>query len=562
MMKKLKILGVLLVSLFLPMLVNAETCNEDCIAKIGDVKYATLQDAVDAAPNGIETNIEILKGGTNIPGFKLQSGKNIIVDFNGYTIQLGEPLVGSPGTVTQNFQLLKDSTVVLKNGTLKGASVAKRLIQNYANLTLKDMTLDGRTLSEETEYAVSFNNGKVNILGNTSIYAKNDLSFAFDVYYWPINKGLPAYPNGTQVYIDTTGTIKGMIEVSGTTNVNPTSTLQIKNINHEGELSIDTGFEKQVSIKGGTYTTNIENLLDKTTQKQVHSNGKYTIYNLYDVLVGKLPENGKISFDKEHAYYGDTINMTITPDEGYELDTIKVIDFYNNEIKVENNKFTMPNSEVWVSVKFKAIQKVVTPVISEKIEVGIQDTGAAQDVLLESLSKDEKFKDENVNVQLVVDDIKATEEITKEFTKSLENNKVNDGKIVSYFDISIAIKDAKTNETLGNLTELTKKIQFAVSIPENVENVKDGYTRNYYIIKKHNDKVSVINGILSKDGKYVIFETDEFSTYALAYEDKEINNVENPQTSDGIISALVFGGLALVGIAGITLYFKKELENK
>lgn len=561
MMKRFRLLGVLLVGLILPILVNAETCTEDCIAKIGDVKYATLQDAVDAAPNDVETTIEILKGGKNIPGFKLSSGKNVIIDFNGYEIELGEPLVGSTGTVTQNFQLLKDSTVVLKNGTLKGAPAAKRLIQNYANLTIKDMTLDGRTLNEATTIAISLNNGEVNILGETNIYAKNEHGIAFDVYYWPINNGLPAYPNGTQVYIDTTGTITGGIEVNGD-DTNSKTTLQIKNINHNGLLDIKTGYEEYVTIDGGTYTTNVEDLLDENDQKQVESNGEYIVYNLNDVRVPKTPENGKIVFDKEQAFFGDIVTMTITPNEGYELESIKVIDFYNNEIKVENNKFTMPNSEVSISVKFKAIQKVVEPVVSEKIEVGIQDTSATQDVLLESLSKLDKFKDENVNLQVVVEDVKATEEITKEFTKSLEDNKVTSGKIVSYFDISIAIKDAKTNEKLGNLTELTKKIQFSVAVPEGIESVKDGFARNYYIIKKHGDKVSVIDGILSKDGKSIIFETDEFSTYALAYEDKAVNNVSVPQTFDGITNVLVFGSLAIIGAAAITFYFKKELENK
>lgn len=561
MMKRFRLLGVLLVGLILPILVNAETCTEDCIAKIGDVKYATLQDAVDAAPNDVETTIEILKGGKNIPGFKLSSGKNVIIDFNGYEIELGEPLVGSTGTVTQNFQLLKDSTVVLKNGTLKGAPAAKRLIQNYANLTIKDMTLDGRTLNEATTIAISLNNGEVNILGETNIYAKNEHGIAFDVYYWPINNGLPAYPNGTQVYIDTTGTITGGIEVNGD-DTNSKTTLQIKNINHNGLLDIKTGYEEYVTIDGGTYTTNVEDLLDENDQKQVESNGEYIVYNLNDVRVPKTPENGKIVFDKEQAFFGDIVTMTITPNEGYELESIKVIDFYNNEIKVENNKFTMPNSEVSISVKFKAIQKVVEPVVSEKIEVGIQDTSATQDVLLESLSKLDKFKDENVNLQLVVEDVKVTEEITKEFTKSLEDNKVTSGKIVSYFDISIAIKDAKTNEKLGNLTELTKKIEFSVAVPEGIESVKDGFARNYYIIKKHGDKVSVIDGILSKDGKSIIFETDEFSTYALAYEDKAVNNVNVPQTFDGITNVLVFGGLAIIGAAAITFYFKKELENK
>ena len=332
--------------------------------------------------------------------------------------------------------------------------------------------------------------------------------------------------------------------------------------------SVETSLSTKISdefINSAQINYNIENgKLVSTNEVEVpqYVESEYIVYNLNDVRVPKTPENGKIVFDKEQAFFGDIVTMTITPNEGYELDTIKIIDFYNNEIKVENNKFTMPNSEVSISVKFKAIQKVVEPVVSEKIEVGIQDTSATQDVLLESLSKLDKFKDENVNLQLVVEDVKATEEITKEFTKSLEDNKVTSGKIVSYFDISIAIKDAKTNEKLGNLTELTKKIEFSVAVPEGIESVKDGFARNYYIIKKHGDKVSVIDGILSKDGKSIIFETDEFSTYALAYEDKAVNNVNVPQTFDGITNVLVFGGLAIIGAAAITFYFKKELENK
>ena len=43
--------------------------------------------------------------------------------------------VGSSGTETNGFQLLKGSTVAFKNGTIN-AGKAKIVIQNYADLTL------------------------------------------------------------------------------------------------------------------------------------------------------------------------------------------------------------------------------------------------------------------------------------------------------------------------------------------------------------------------------------------------------------------------------------------
>ncbi len=51
--------------------------------------------------------------------------------------------VGSSGTETNGFQLLKGSTVAFKNGTIN-AGKAKIVIQNYADLTLEDVTLDAQ----------------------------------------------------------------------------------------------------------------------------------------------------------------------------------------------------------------------------------------------------------------------------------------------------------------------------------------------------------------------------------------------------------------------------------
>lgn len=70
------------------------------------------------------------------------------------------------------------------NGTIiAGTDSAKILIQNYCDLTLDKVTLNGST---NTKYVLSNNNGDTTIKGGTTINAA-DGQHAFDAYYWPKN---------------------------------------------------------------------------------------------------------------------------------------------------------------------------------------------------------------------------------------------------------------------------------------------------------------------------------------------------------------------------------------
>ena len=82
------------------------------------------------------------------------------------------------------------------------------LIQNYSNLTLENVTLDGQQLAAgANSYVLSNNNGSVQLIGTTSITAPTG-GVAFDMYYWPSN----GYTDGVKVTVNTTGTITGKIE--------------------------------------------------------------------------------------------------------------------------------------------------------------------------------------------------------------------------------------------------------------------------------------------------------------------------------------------------------------
>lgn len=265
MRNKQKILALLLaVALLLAMSSTALADEEVCA--IGDKKYTSLQAAVDTVEEGTEATIILLKDTTG-GGVKVKSGQNIIFELGGHAYTVTEPLVGSPGTVTNGFQLLKGSTVTFQNGTIKGGTAAKILIQNYADLTLEDVTLDAQD-SKICLYVCSNNCGTVNITGNTNIYAAAGQA-AFDVYYWP--KG--GYAEGVTVNVNTTGTIKGNIKYgsdgseNGKANVAEKAELNIQKGTFTGEIStynlLNEDSDTGIAVSGGTFTnpSTIENYL-------------------------------------------------------------------------------------------------------------------------------------------------------------------------------------------------------------------------------------------------------------------------------------------------------------
>lgn len=222
------------------------------VAKIGDKTYPTLADAV--ADVGLTpVTITLLADATG-DGIKVEAPKNITFDLGGHTYNVDGTTVGSSGTETNGFQLLKGSAVTFKNGTIT-SDKAKILIQNYSDLTLENVVLDGRNLDDARPYTLSLNNGNVNITGNTSILAKANGGVAFDLYYWPKN----GYSGGVQVTVNTTGTISGPIELSqdgtGADEAAKHNKLTIQNINHEGTISNYVGqYDNSiVKINGGTF---------------------------------------------------------------------------------------------------------------------------------------------------------------------------------------------------------------------------------------------------------------------------------------------------------------------
>lgn len=253
---KQKFLALLLaVALLLAM--SSTALADDIVCKIGEQEYPSLAKAVEAVPtDGTQTTITLLKGTTG-GGVKVVSGKNIIFDLDGYAYTVNGKTVGSSGTETNGFQLLRDSNIKIQNGKIDSTEKGlKILIQNYANLTLEDVTLDGRQ-APNCNYVCSNNFGEVNITGKTNIYAAEGQA-AFDVYYWP-----EGYDEGVTVIVNTTGTIGGRIEYgsdgseAGKAKVAEKAKLIIQKGIFTGEIftnNLNTDNATDIVIFGGSFT--------------------------------------------------------------------------------------------------------------------------------------------------------------------------------------------------------------------------------------------------------------------------------------------------------------------
>ena len=178
------------------------------VAKIGNVYYTSLVNAIAAANDGDE--IKVLR---DSEGAGALINKNLTIDFGGYTYTFNKPYTPTSPYGFYLLNMFYSKNVTFKNGTLtstetlEGAQVAT-LVMNYVNLTLKDMNIVDAT--DHITYTLSLNSGEVNIIGKTSITSD---AIAFDVYDYSKYFELPV------VNVNTTGTIEGGIEVTATLNI-------------------------------------------------------------------------------------------------------------------------------------------------------------------------------------------------------------------------------------------------------------------------------------------------------------------------------------------------------
>ena len=444
--------------------------NEDAlaathVAKVGDKYYSTMEEAIKAVGKG--GTIYVIKDIPNATGISVPTGKNFTIDFGEHTYTLSGPGAGSATTETNGFQLLKGSDITFKNGTIRIAENAnniKRIIQNYADLTLEDMHIYAENQVGGEEYALSFNNGNIIFKGDTKIITTKANTIAFDVCYW-VEGG---YTDGVNVTFDETytGTINGTIIYDSTDPDKAALIIQGSGYIGAVDTSSSTKDGNNIQISGGSFGESVAEYVVDELNAELNSDGIYTYYETIEealeqaeagdtitdlsgsisdpetpvtvytvtytdgattwsenVLSGseiRLPSlkdqgynyfrgwkdssgnfyyggdlvtvdgnvtftavwdyippiitdpsyaisvpastNGTVTVSPTSAREGQTVTVTATPDEGYELASLTVTDGRGNAVAVYTNpnstySFTMPASQVTVSAVFQAVEE-------------------------------------------------------------------------------------------------------------------------------------------------------------------------------------------------------------
>ena len=355
-------------------------------AEPSDGQYADIPSAIEAAEEADETTFTIkLMSDVTGKGFITDAGQNVTIDLNEFTYTINY-CVGSSGTETNGMQLLADSVVVIKNGTITSTTDAMAwnsidseydalgagiLIQNYSKLTLDNVFVDGKNLATDvyssSAYALSNNNSNTVLKGETKIDAPEG-HIAFDVC------NFSSYTTDAVVTFDSDyiGTINGDVEM---TYVNNTNNVGIKLIINEGA---------NVDINGSIDSTQSKSVIDvkgTLTADDITNSGTVNVYGTLKADVTN-EENGSFNCTPDATINGkvdgETVNTQWQPlplTDGVVIDaSSSIVASSNQRVTVDGNVKVVAGGSITINGQL-VINEGGTLTLEEGANVIVQGQG-------------------------------------------------------------------------------------------------------------------------------------------------------------------------------------------
>lgn len=293
------------------------------VAMIGKVRYASLQDAVNAAQNG--DIVKLTSSKKDMPTVVIPAGKNITIDFNGKYYAVSQVSQGAALVIEAGAQVKLIDTV--GGGKLEAMYAAytqfDTIVKNAGNLTVENVTLNGNNLFKAGA-ATMVNSGTLHLKEGTVVNinrsTKNSLINNGE-FFCESNSILPA-PDG--YHWDTDGK---MAEHSHIPTQMPATVYEVAYILYK----CDCGH--QYKMPYGTsklaVAAKIGNKLYATVQEAVDvaQNGDTIVLNkdLKNVATLIIPAGKKITIDMNGKYYAVSIvkqGTVLVIEEGAELNLI------------------------------------------------------------------------------------------------------------------------------------------------------------------------------------------------------------------------------------------------
>ena len=298
--------------------INRGTCgvySENNCVTISGGAFTDLASAVKYAADGATIT---LAGDANGNGVVFAEGrfatKGLTIDFNGHTYSVGGVLVGSTGTGTNAFQLLKGNKITFKNGTIAGVTEGTKpaedtpnwhgapaiVIQNYCDLTLDNMTVTG---GDETVYTMSNNNGNVTIK-DTTINKGGAKGYGYGPFAFDVCR----YSEYPAVSVTVTGdsVINGDVEVSGTIGEGQSRQLTINSGMFNGKFVV-ANEPANITISGGAFNV--------APDAKYLAEGMIVVPGVKDAPYSVQPAkrtNEEENTETEVKVDGDNVTVTVT----------------------------------------------------------------------------------------------------------------------------------------------------------------------------------------------------------------------------------------------------------
>lgn len=194
--------------------------------------------------------------------------------------------------------------------------------------------------SAEQSFTVTIGKKAATVAPKSFTITKGDTIPTFELIYTGLVSGDTLPPSATPAFI--------CYESDGTTPVSTSTQAGTYTITWTNESTITfTGVDNYDLTKTATATLTISN-----PSSGGGGGGGVTTY----AITVEDAKNGTITVSPKSASKGDTVTVTVKPDKGYELDTLKVLDSKNQVIKLTEKDgkytFTMPASKVTVKGSF------------------------------------------------------------------------------------------------------------------------------------------------------------------------------------------------------------------
>lgn len=376
--------------------------SSDVVALVNGRPYQDLKTAVKEAPDNAKItllkNVEVNDAVTIPAGVTLDSGKNttitlttkldngafitaggdnvtirnITIDTNGnakHGVQFYCVKGGEMDKVTVNGGYYTSVIVNGAEATIKNSILNLDKGQGYTNIefavgdgvtTVPKVTIENVTVTPNRPvvYMDKTTFDRIQALSATSGITRDELNEqyvkgAFLYYY----DSTASDPDDTLPVITFDPTEGSIADSAKTQKINTSGHLASLPTASRSGYRLDGWYTK---AEGGDKITT-DTLFTENTTVYAQWSKKSSSSSRYDGYITIInPKNGEVSVSDDWAYEDDKITLTITPDKGYVVDKIEIVDDEGDKIDAkkvddEDNKYTfrMANCDVTVTVTFK-----------------------------------------------------------------------------------------------------------------------------------------------------------------------------------------------------------------